>query len=426
MSLLNGTDLVLLLQQPESERFERKSELDPTDQEKVLTLIQIIASMVNTLGGLILIGTQGRRIPQTHFAHFDSARLDDKVNAFVEPRVSGITSSIIGEDFVLVEVMKGQGPPYVFKKDGNYQDQNGRPRLAFRRGEVRVRHSSKSEAATREDFDRMFEERQRRLYEKVRMVFDAPPDAQIKITSGADMAVRIDPDAPGAQPVYDLLTPDPFRDVQQELTGGLKAWKTSRQVLNERQILKAYEEESVINDPDTQVLILRSCWERHLPGFMWASKVEANTLIEILRSTISTDAYPAANVALKVASLLPRQSARELVRLGYESKKKSIPAECRRLEAVIRARTQKPLVLASTMGGSKKISYISGAGVKEVSVSNIDGTVFREILRTLIDRERENRTAFKIAELIYYGPTLSEIRLPSLPSSDVGDVDPSD
>ena len=411
MSLLSGTDLIFLLQQAESERFERKSELDPTKAEQALILVNVVASMANTAGGVILIGTKGRPIPPALHQHFDSARLDDKVNAFVEPRIQGITASILDDDFVLISVSPGQNPPYVFRREGNYQDSAGKTRSAFRRGEIRVRHSSKTESATREDLDRMFEERQRRLYEKVRMVFEAPPDSQIRIASSAEMAVRIDPNAPGAQPVYDLLTPEPFRDVQQELTGGLKAWKTSGQLLNDRQIIKAYQRRQEVNDPDVIELILRSCWEKHLPGVFWAARMAPQALVDTLRAVIAADLYPQAHAALKVASLLPRDSARPLLQLGCESKRKSVLVECRKLESVVRARTQKVSVLASKIGGGKKISYVSGAGIKDVLIGDISVDVFEEVLDAMAEGRRENKAAFKIAEVWCYGAALSTVQV---------------
>jgi hypothetical protein len=319
---------------------------------------------------------------------------------------------------VVLSVEKSHNPPHVFKRDGNYQDPSGKARHTFRRGEIRVRHSSKCEPANREDLDRMFEERQRRLYEKVKMVFEAPPDAQIRISGGAEMAVRIDPDAPGAQPIYDLLTPDPFRDIQQELTGALKAWKTSGQLLNDRQITKAYQHRESITDPQILELILRSCWERYLPGFYFASKVESVSLLQILQSTLSANLYPAVNCALKVAALLPRDVARPLVRIGQESGRKGVLAECKKLEAVIRGRTDKSALLAAHMGAGKKISYISGMGVKEVPVEAIDLPVFEEILETLAQNKNENRSAFKLAELRSYGNAVSAKQFTSEPAED--------
>ena len=407
MSLLIGTDLALLLQQAESEQFERKSELDPTDPEDCLTLVTAIASMANTSGGVILIGSKGRPISPSLQQQFDSARLDDKVNAFVEPHVSGIAVSLLNDQFVVITVGKSTNPPHIFKKDGTFQDSNGRTKTPIRRGEIRVRHSSKSESATRADIERMFEEKQRRLYEKVKMVFDAPSDARITVSDTADMAVRIDPDSPNAQPIYDLLTPDPFRDTKQELTGALKAWKTSGQLLNDRQIFKSYGQRESISDPQSVEMVLRSCWERHLPGFYWASRMESASLVQLLEQSVTGETWTASIAAVRIASLLPRDVGRPIVRMGYDSTKKSIRAECRRkLESVVRARSDKHMVLASKLTGSR-ISFVSGAGTKEIPLERVDGAVFDEVLMTMDQYKKENRSAFKVVELICFGPQIS-------------------
>ena len=57
-----------------------------------------------------------------------------------------------------------------------------------------VRHSSKTERATQSDLDRMFIERQKNLFDKVKMVFDAPTGARVEVVSERiGVPVRIAP-----------------------------------------------------------------------------------------------------------------------------------------------------------------------------------------------------------------------------------------
>ena len=95
-----------LLGRPEAEDFDRKSSLDPTFVQDYLKLASDLVAMANTRGGAILIGTNGSAIPTSHVQLFDSARIDDKVNSVVDPRVGGIKSCQMGEDFMLVEIEK--------------------------------------------------------------------------------------------------------------------------------------------------------------------------------------------------------------------------------------------------------------------------------------------------------------------------------
>jgi predicted HTH transcriptional regulator len=222
------------LEEPESEELEKKSSLDPSNPREMLGLVSDVVAMANTRGGRLLIGTRGAPLPENHGKLFDSARIDDKVNSFVEPNVGGITSRQLDRDFLLVEVTKSPNTPHVFKKEGNYNDPEKGQSHIFRSRDILVRHSSKTERATRSDVDRMFTERQKALFDKVKMVFDAPSGARIEVMEeGMGVPIRIDPTATDAQPVYDVLTPSPFRDLSQELIGAVKSWKTSHQLLNE-------------------------------------------------------------------------------------------------------------------------------------------------------------------------------------------------
>jgi hypothetical protein len=253
--------------EPEGDELEKKSSLDPSNSKDSLGLVADIIAMANTKGGKLLIGTHGAPLPETQVKLFDSARLDDKVNSFADPNVVGITSTQLGRDFLLIEIEKSKTPPHVMKKEGNYNDPEKGQLHIFRSRDILVRHSSKTERATRSDLDRMFTERQQTLFEKVKMVFEAPSGSRIEVVGeGVGAPVKIDPEAPDAIPVYDVLTSSPFRDMQQELIGAVKSWKTSHQLLNETQIMKAHLEKNKLQDPEVLELLLRSSWERHYPG----------------------------------------------------------------------------------------------------------------------------------------------------------------
>ena len=79
---------------------------------------------------------------------------------------------------------------------GKHNDPEKGQSHIFRARDILVRHSSKTERATRSDLDRMFSERQQTLLERVKMVFEAPADARIQVVEGPGVPVRIDPTAP--------------------------------------------------------------------------------------------------------------------------------------------------------------------------------------------------------------------------------------
>ncbi len=399
---------------PEGEDFDGKSALDPTSAHDYLKLAADLVAMANTRGGCILIGTRGEPIPKGHGPLFDSARVDDKVNSLVEPRIGGIKSSMIGEDFVLLEVEKSQNPPHVFKQDGTYMNAQGKNAFVFRKSDVFARHSSKSERASRSDFDRWFEERRQHLFENVKMIFEAHPNARMQIAdSGPAVPFRIDPDAPGAQPVYDLITTEPFRDVAQELAGGVKAWKSSRHLLSELQLYKAYRERNAITDPEIIELILRSCWQWHLHGYWWVTKIHPQRLIEVLKEVVASDSSPSSTEALHAASLLPRAQAKDVFERVSECKKKGPRHKAKRLTPVLGAHARKVASLLRVLHSEKKLIYEIGGARKDVPISAVTEQIFDELLTTLLSGAKSNRAAFRSAELVLYGNAVQSIQFSS-------------
>lgn len=309
----------------------------------------------------------------------------------------------------------------MFKHDGNCISRQQKTITVFRRGDAYVRHSSKSERANRSDFESWLELRQDKLFENVKLVFQASPEAQIQIAErpGA-MPVRIDPNASNAQPVYDLLTADPFRDLEQELMGALKAWKTSHQLLNEAQICKAYTERHKINNREIIDLLLRSCWERHMPGYVWATRLEAQTLLRIIQEVVKIEAYPASQEALKIAAMLPRDYAKGIFQLVEGSNKKNIKKIVRKLEPVLRARARKFEAFVEALSPGLKLAYKSGDGVKEVKAEDITEATFNEILNLLLEGQKENRGVFKVAELSVFGRPVTNIEFSALSAPEEG------
>jgi hypothetical protein len=379
----------------------------------MLGLVADIVAMSNTKGGRLLVGTTGAPIPDNQVKLFDSARIDDKVNSFAEPTITGIKSIQLDEDFILIEVEKSKNPPHVFKKEGNYNDAEKGQLHIFRSRDILVRHSSKTERATRSDLDRMFTERQQTLFEKVKMVFDAPTGARIEVVEeGMGVPVRIDPTAIDARPVYDVLTPSPFRDLDQELIGAVKSWKTSHQLLNETQIMKAYQEKEKLTDLEILELLLRSSWERHIAGCFWAASIGAGILPRILEEGIRADVFPGSLEALRIVSLLPRAHATKLFTLAQQCKKRSISKLAKRLEPVFRARTRKYEKLVEIFYPWRKITYLVPGGTKTIEFENVNEAILNELAVNILNGAKENRGAFKSVEIILYGQRVAELSFP--------------
>jgi hypothetical protein len=402
-----------LFDEPESQELEKKSSLDPSNPKEMLGLVADLVAMSNTKGGRLLIGTRGAPIPDNQVKLFDSARIDDKLNSFAEPNVTGIKTIQLDRDFILIEVEKSKNPPHVFKKEGNYNDPEKGQLSIFRSRDILVRHSSKTERATRSDLDRMFTERQQTLFEKVKMVFDAPTGARIEVVEeGMGVPVKIDPTAIDARPVYDVLTPSPFRDLHQELIGAVKSWKTSHQLLNETQLMKAYLDKEKINDVEILELLLRSSWERHIAGCFWAANISASILPRILEEGIRSDAFPGSLEALRIVSLLPRTLATKLFTHAQQCKKKSVSKLAKRLEPVLRARTRKFEKLVELFYPWRKITFLVPGGTKTIEFENTTEVILNELAVTILNGAKANRGAFKSVEIILYGQRVAELPFP--------------
>ena len=118
-------------------------------------------AFANTEGGVIFIEkVTGRK------ELLDSARLDDKVNKYVTPRISDIRSQKKGQGWE-IRVGKSPNAPHIFVQEGHYTDSRGRQKSAFYPGQIYVRHSSKTEPATDEDIRRIIEQRARESVQEI-------------------------------------------------------------------------------------------------------------------------------------------------------------------------------------------------------------------------------------------------------------------
>lgn len=136
----------------ETETYEEKSQIEWSSAGKQFDLLKTLVAFANCDGGRLRIK---KFIGDDQ--HLDSARLDDFVNKYVAPPVNGIASSQDGDGCWVLEVAKSPFAPHVIVNTGNYETK-GRQKPAFYPGQVYVRHSSKSEPANEQDFQRMIRE----------------------------------------------------------------------------------------------------------------------------------------------------------------------------------------------------------------------------------------------------------------------------
>lgn len=159
----------------ESEKLEYKSAFAGRDEEW-LGLIKTIVALANTNGGQIVL--QGIAIRSSEF---DSAKIDDKVNSYITPRIQNISTSI--DDKIVLNIPNSLSKPHIFCRDGKYHNSNPPPQqlTEFYKGQVWVRHSSKNEIAINDDYERMFKEKLDKFLSRIKLIAKFPIEREINI-----------------------------------------------------------------------------------------------------------------------------------------------------------------------------------------------------------------------------------------------------
>src|SRR5262245_2986113 len=141
VEVTRGTDL-----QParEGTEYEEKSDFEAGTND-LLDISKTVIAFANGEGGRLFL----RRV-RGDSRLLDSARLDGVVNRCVPQSTNGITSRATDDGGYEILVPASTGAPHVIEHVGNYQ-RGGTQRPAFYKGQIFVRHSSKSEPATADD-----------------------------------------------------------------------------------------------------------------------------------------------------------------------------------------------------------------------------------------------------------------------------------
>ncbi len=176
---------------PESEKYEFKGAFSGTDAEW-LKLVKTIVAIANTSGGTLeLTLTDG-----IDCQLFDTARIDDKVNSFLSPRIHNITIRI-KNGTVSIHIPNSTAKPHIFAERGAYQNPNPPPqqRFEFYEGQIWVRHSGKNELLTKDDFDRILKEKLNEFLMSINIIASQFP------ISGKELKVVEATESPEAVPI---------------------------------------------------------------------------------------------------------------------------------------------------------------------------------------------------------------------------------
>ncbi|MEA3493372.1 MAG: ATP-binding protein [Candidatus Margulisiibacteriota bacterium] len=160
----------------ESEKVEYKSKFAGSAKEW-LRIIRTIVALANTNGGEIRLFNIGRISPK----EFDSAKIDDKVNSYIGPRIQNISS--VNDKKIIIYVPNSVSKPHIFRKPGMYENPSPPPqqKAEFYEGQVWVRHSSENNLATKDDYDRMWAEKLDEFMKRINLVAKFPINREMKM-----------------------------------------------------------------------------------------------------------------------------------------------------------------------------------------------------------------------------------------------------
>lgn len=159
----------------EKEDKEFKSNFDGS-QKEWLKLIKTVTAMANTKGGIVVLEKVNINLSQ-----LDSAKLDDKVNSYVEPRIHNIVSEKYGKQGIKIIVPNSRLKPHIFKKDGIYLE-GSKQKLSFHKAQIWVRHSSKNETITWDDFQRFVKENLNSFLERINVIAAQYPLKELEVS----------------------------------------------------------------------------------------------------------------------------------------------------------------------------------------------------------------------------------------------------
>jgi hypothetical protein len=180
----------------EKEDFELKSEFNGSDREW-LKLIKTAVAMANKKGGII----HYHKI-LTSISEFDSAKLDDKINSYISPKLRGIISKKRKRGVDII-IPSSELKPHIFIKRGIYKNEKGSEVVEFYEGQIWMRHSSKNELFDKDDFDFLVQEQIRKIMDRMYIIAAQYPSSILeKSETGIPLKVKPIKDKKKGMTVY--------------------------------------------------------------------------------------------------------------------------------------------------------------------------------------------------------------------------------
>ena len=205
----------------EAEDFEVKSQFDGSPRHW-LRLVKTVMAMANSGGGRILI----ERVNSVQSEELDSARIDNKINKHIAPRIDDLRVKWnFPEDEKVYKavlfVPNSPRAPHIVIEEGQYINPSGQHKREFYRGQIWVRHSASNAPATPDDIERILQRRASTLLHSLgALVLNTSPGV---LASGSKLTLATqESDSPDALMVRHL---EPYTaESLAQLTGKHSYW----------------------------------------------------------------------------------------------------------------------------------------------------------------------------------------------------------
>lgn len=203
------------------------------------------------------------------------------------------------------------------------------------------------------------------------------------------MAYKHSPTDPEAIPMRQILDTEPFNNINEELNASVKSWKTSKAMPSEILLANAYRNPKNIKDKEHLNLLFLSSLEKHLPPYLWASKIKNFELKNIIEEIIDKDCYPSSNEALKLIIVLSNKFISKILKMANSSKYISVKNLATKISNL-------NLKDKNRIESIRK--FLFGTSGYNDKVNNID---IVSIISSFIDADKEKKSEFKYFWRVY-------------------------
>lgn len=184
----------------EGKHSDYKLSYDPSDERAKLDIAKNLIAFANSGGGRIVVGrneVESPGVPKAIVTELDSAKLADLVGNCVPPaqvHISHSLDKLPSGNFVVTLEIAPVDVPLVMAKDGVWKGMNSKKdKPLFLRGDIWVRHSSKTERISYEDIRawiaRSQQSEKEQILDRITTLVNLPEGTSIEVVSPSGLAI---------------------------------------------------------------------------------------------------------------------------------------------------------------------------------------------------------------------------------------------